>query len=53
MCNGDNEAAAMEQEWAFKQARKEREFQTQYEAWLIEQMDLKSYAIEIKEGDYD
>lgn len=50
MCNGDNEAAAMEQEWALKQARKEREFQDQYETWLMEQMDLKSYVIETKEG---
>lgn len=43
MCNGDNEADAMEQEWALKQARKEREFQDGYERWLMEQMDLKSY----------
>lgn len=50
MCNGDNEAVAMEQEWALKQARKERAFQDQYEAWLMEQMDLKSYVIEPKEG---
>ena len=50
MCNGDNEAAAMEQEWATKQARKEREYQNQYEAWLMEQMELKSYVIETKEG---
>lgn len=50
MCNGDNEAAAMEQEWAQKQARNEREFQAQYEAWIMEQMDLKSYVFEPKEG---
>lgn len=46
---GDNEAAAMEQEWALKQARKEREFQDQYETWLMEQMELKSYELIIKE----
>lgn len=49
MCNGDNEADALEQEWALKQARKEREFQAGYERWLMEQMDLKSYVIEPKE----
>lgn len=45
MCNGDNESAAMEQEWALKQTQKERKFQEQYEAWCMEQMDLKSYVI--------
>ena len=50
MCNGDNESAAMEQEWAMKQARKERQFQDQYEAWLMEKMDLKSYVIEPEDG---
>lgn len=50
MCNGDNEADAMEQEWALKQARKEREFQDGYERWLMEQMDLKSHEIVVQNG---
>ena len=52
MCNGDNESAAMEQEWAMKQARKEREYQTAYERWMMGLLEMKSYEIEIepKEG---
>lgn len=45
MSNGDNEADVMEQEWALKQVRKERDFQDEYERWLMEQMELKSYEI--------
>ena len=52
MCNGDNEAIAMEQEWAMKQARKEREYQTAYERWMMGLLEMKSYEIEVepKEG---
>ena len=52
MCNGDNEAAAMEQELAMKQARKEHEYQTAYERWMMGLLEMKSYEIEIepKEG---
>ena len=50
MCYGDNESEAMEQEWSLKQKLKERAFQDQYEAWLIEQMELKSYEIKVDEN---
>lgn len=53
MCNGDNESAAMEQEWALKQARKEREFQDAYERFLMQEMELKSYVIDVKEASND
>lgn len=51
MCYGDNEDAAMEQEWAVKQARKERQFQDAYERWVMDQMELKSYEIRLEEGE--
>ena len=53
MCNDDNEDIAMEQEWAtMKQARKECEYQTAYERWMMGLLEMKSYEIEVepKEG---